>query len=494
MPAKKSKMKLKPASKPAKKSKAPPAAPEPETLNEATVATDAMPADKPARRRRPEKELRALDKLETMLAVEEGPIALQYAIVTTYGDAWTPERELDVLQLLKDDGRFVVATRDHQNVVSLASAGPQQSTLDKILERVDEVLAEKPAPTLGDAVEKAKRQTQRIAWPHQIGSSVLLLTDGYEPSKGQLRNIHDHGAYVLYDLNIDGGVIEGVPASRIGRDLDAEGEIAQMRKHIALLERHRARGRELAQQHVEMIAEDKRMAEVLKKHRERTQEVASELADHARADSENGDAVQTDLRDVVNEPAPGPSRGAKLAAPPAAAEDKLADAPAAPAEEPVAVEKDPMPQTEAGVMTLEQADLSFEELMASRFEQATSSTGKPQVVKPITPMVNTADGDFPSHGAHVVVDVQDGKAVLVAVYGKAEWKKVMAYEFGEPLTLPFEEQSEQLAKGGRWCGIPVKVGRATCYLGAEQHALLVRLPPEEAEPEKLTGKDAAAGR
>jgi hypothetical protein len=491
--------------KPSKASKAKPrarraaaAGTEPEVLNQDTVAADAHTAaaeehQEPApAHRKPLKTHKALDQLAEYLAEQSEPLLLVRAVIeTVYGGPCAPDRELATLRLLKEDERFTItAGTGGVNKVGLAvNAGADQVNAEA--PAVNEPAAAAPAKTLGDHVAEADGRPQRILWPHRLGSSVLLLTDGQPPKRALIRNIHDHGAFVLYDLTIEaGGTIDGLPAHRIGRDLDREGELADLRIENAALRRHAEKGAELAQRHIQMAAVERQLAEALKKHRENMEAVVSQLEEHAR--SEPG---QTDLRDVVGESAPpAPSRGAKLKAPPAPAEDKLADQPpaaaAASAAEPAAPPAALAPKSIAervaadDLFDLDEFELTLEQLLAATVNQSTASTGKPQTIKPVDLGTDL--------GAHVVAAAINGVAILLPVYTKAQWKAEMS-ALGAPLALPSDEVPERLRAAGHLTGLPVRVGRAVLYVGAEVDAVLLRLPPADAPPEKLTGKDAAAG-
>jgi hypothetical protein len=313
--------------------------------------------------------------------------------------------------------------------------------------------------TLGEHVADAEGRVQKIPWKHDIGSSVLLLTEGQPPRKAVIRNIADQGAFAHYDLNLgaDGGTVDGVEAWRIGRDLDAEGELAQLRDHLALLQRHNDRAKELAQKHVEMEAEERRLAEVLSTHRKSMHECAAKLAQHVRSDP-----GQTDLRDVVGE-AEYPAGEGKPAAGAIATRVAAGD-----------------------VIELADLPFGFDALRSARLD-ATASTGKPQRIVPAA--INGAD--------FVLADVQDGVAVLLPVLTEKEWFGGPPFEkYGPAKDLPSDDV-ERLAAGGKLNGCPVKVGRSTRYIGDEASALLVRLPADLAgagDDEVLfSGKDAAAG-
>jgi hypothetical protein len=479
-----------PKSKPAKKSppskaskaKSPAAAPrEPEELNDRTVAGDVQAATAAAT---PIKTERSLDILAEYLSQQSEPLVpVRDAMVAAYGGKCDPDRELATLRIVKDDDRFVIE-RSHPGInrIGLVNMVAEISTRT-LIKRLPGTTTETsnaaaPAKTLGEHVATAKASAQHIPWKHGIGSSVMLLTEGQPPKRATIRNIQSHGAFGLYDLNLGGagGTIDGVPANRIGRDLDAEGELADLRIENAALRRHADKGAEIAQKHIQMAAVERQMAEVLKKHREAMEAVASQLEEHAR--SEPG---QQDLRDVVGDgtpakPAPGPSRGEKLKAPPKASEDKLA-----------AAGDPPTPPAARGVIELDATGVTMDQLQAAAVNQATASTGKPQQVKPVKPK---------GLGAHVLGHVQDGVAVLLPLYSKDEWAKGWQALYGVPLDLPTVNTPERLAKGGKLNGTPVRVGRATLYVGAEKNALLVRLPPLQLAPEpetKAVGKEAAAG-
>lgn len=400
---------------------------------------------------------------------------LDQVVIACYAGDWTPKRELVLLKAIKADGRFVIEPAGKHKLVGIrwsapaaAGAAPAPTT--------PPAAAEPPAKTLGEHVADQKGRPQRIAWPHDVGSRVLLLTPGYDPRKARIRNIADHGSYCLYDLDVEhGGTCDQTPADRIGRDIEAGDEVERLKLRIGALERHADRSAELAQAHVTMAATEHKLAEQLKEHRAAMAKVADQLAEHAR--SEPG---QTDLRDIVGsgEPAAAPApkeeakkRGKKMAAKPAAAEDKLADAP-------------PTGPLLAFAVDLHALGLTVDQLLAARFERATASTGKPQQVKPV---------ELSSGRKYVVSDVQAGVAVLLPVISKKDWAEIEAPILGQPMDLPSSKQSERLAKRGALCGMPVKVGRATCYLGEDSGAVLVRLPAEEAAGAKPIGKDAAAG-
>lgn len=314
--------------------------------------------------------------------------------------------------------------------------------------------------TIGEHVAEAQSRPSKIPWPHDVGSHVLLLTDGHPSKKARLRNIHDHGGYAHYSLVLeDGGEINDVEAWRIGRDIDAEGELAQLRERLALEARHRERGREMAQKHFEMEAEDRRLAEVHAAHRTSMRALAAKLAEHVRTDP-----GQTDLRDIVGEEKP---------------------------EYPIPEGMNPnlaiADRIRAGDV-VELADLlvSFDQLRAARIDQGTASTGKPQQVKPVTVLEHE----------YLLADVQQGIAVLLPVLTKDEWAAAMVEKFGPPRDLP-SDYNHGLAMGGRLNGCPVKVGRSTRYLGDEASALLIRVPAElaaaAADEPPASGKDAAAG-
>lgn len=317
------------------------------------------------------------------------------------------------------------------------------------------------AKTLGEHVEDAQDRAQKIPWKVDIGSSVLLLSHaGNQTQKAIIRNIHDHGAYALYDLNLSsGGTIDGLPAHQIGRDLDAEGELAGLRERLALEARHRERGREMAQKHFEMEAEDRRLAEVHAAHRTAMRALAAKLAEHVRTDP-----GQTDIRDIVGEGKPEYPKGADTPAGSAIAARVAA----------------------GDVIELKDLAFGFEALRSARFD-ATASTGKPQRIVPAS--INESD--------YVLADVQGRVAVLLPVLTEKEWFGGPPFEkYGPAKELPSDDV-QRLAAGGKLNGCPVKVGRSTRYIGDEASALLIRLPAElaaagDAEPAP-SGKDAAAG-
>jgi hypothetical protein len=417
---------------------------------------------------------------------------IAYAMAEAYGGRWSPDRELAALKLIKADKRFVISSVDRKTFVGLsqlvdaaetqqaldtakaAAAGDAgQTTLDQVVDENGAAAAsaaEAPAKTLGEHVKDAKGRPKAIAWPHDVGSHVLLITDGHPPSKATIRNIHRSGEVELYDLNMqNGGTTDGVPAYRIGRDLDMEGELQSLRDRLAMEKRHTARSKQLAELYAAQELTEKELAQSLKEHREQMAETARTLAEHARTDPGQKTIFDAGV-DKAEAPKP---RQARKDAKPSPAEDKLADA----------------PKTKNEVYSdVDEIELTVAQIEASRFEQSTASTGKPQKVHPVAP---TYDGE--SHGPCVLVDVQDGVAVLLPVLTKAEWQDTMAEKYGQPAKLPSDERLAPLAAGGRWCGIPVKVGRATCYLGSSERAVLVRIA-ESANAEKPTGKEAAAGR
>jgi hypothetical protein len=454
---------------------------EPEVLGD---GVDPLPEESPTAARAapavPAKREPVLDRLvEWLEGQAEQLVPVRVAVTGAYGQPVDAAGELSSLRLIKGDTRFRIVAGSGGNSVGLvarAGAPEVQTTLADIGAKIDAALAPPAAApaTLGEHVAAAKGRPQRITWPHDTGTSVLLLTKGHPPRKAVIRNIHDHGGYVLYDLNVGEGTCDGVPADRIGRDLDAEGEVAQLRLHIAVLERHRDRGIAIAQRRVEMAKTELTMAEALSKHRKSMAEVDEQLAEHARCEP-----GQQDIRDVVGDGTEGkPKRGEKMAAKPSAKEDKLAAAaPPAPAA--------------LSTVELEATGWSIDDLLAARFNRSTASTGKPQQVKPV--FRKRADG---TADAFVVVDVERGVAALLPLWTKEQWAKTQQPSYGYPLELPTTKVPDRLSKGGALNGTPVRVKRATCYLGGDADALLVRLPAAEAagaEPARASGKDAAAG-
>jgi hypothetical protein len=467
---------------------------EPEQLAPPVEAGDAGDAA-PPKRRAPKVEA-SLNELAGWLLEQQQPQPVRVAIAKVYGGTCDAARELESLKLIKADERFAIARTgpDGTNYVSLIEKSSDLLNVDLSLRdaaaRLDGAAGaeQSPAPektkTLGEHVADAKARPKRVSWSVDVGSHVLLLTDGYPPKRAQIRNIDTKGGISLYDLKlIDGGEINGVEAFRIGRDLEAEGELQSLRERLAMEKRHRERGKHLADLYAQQQATEKELAESLSDHRKNMAETARKLADHARTDP-----GQTDLRDIVGDGSAGApaadgaaGRGKKMATKPAAGEDKLADQP--PAAAPASGDK---PQE------LDALELTLDQVEASRFDQGTASTGKPQQVKPCHPAY---DGD--GYGPHVLVDVQGEVAVLVPVLSKDEWMDGMAERYGKPLKVPNGERSAQLAAGGRWCGLPVRIGRATAWLGDEKCALLVQLPPKQLGDQPAaaaaTGKDAAAG-
>lgn len=445
---------------------------EPEVLNGAAVGHDPLPDEAPPRRA-PMKTDDALDDLAELLGEDQSKRwSIEGAICKLHGGDWTPDRELSVLKMIKGDERFVITGAKGDNLVELAGA----ASVVTVTQATQAPPAE-PAKTLGEHVADAQGRPQKIPWTHKLGSSVLYLSAGGGAVKARIKNIADHGAYAHYDLVLEAGLgeIDGVEAWKIGRDLSAEGEMAEKDEHIALLERHRLRGRDMAQRHAEMAVEEKRLAEVLSKHRKGMDELVAKMVAHNRAEP-----GQTDLLDIVGDGAqPGPSRGEKMASEPSAHEDKLAEG-AAIADGP---KRTIAERVAAGdVLVLEETGLSIDQLLAASFNQATASTGKPQKLKPVD-----LGADL---GPHVVGDTQDGIAVLLALHTKAQWQGEMQDTYGFPLDVPSQDAPSRLLAGGRLTGQPVRVGRGVCYVGHEADAVLVRLPPEEAKP---SGKDAAAG-
>lgn len=442
---------------------------EPETLT-APAAAEAPESKPQGKAPKPEA---FLNDLAGCLANVAGLQPLKAMVLDMYGGDWTPDRELSVLRLIKADDRFVLVPRGGINQVGLIGADAEPATAT-VADPVPETPAAEPVKTLGEHVADAEARPTRVTWHVDVGSSVLLLTPGYPPKKATIRNIRTSGSLVEYDLNTEnGGTCDGVLADRIGRDLDAEGEVADLRLRCAALQRHIDEGAELAQKLAGMQAHERKLVDMLKEHRKSMEEVVTAMAAHAVSD-----AGQTDLRDMVGDTErptrferiaskPGPVKGQEPAAAPA-------DGLATEAERSATVE-----------LSLSDVGLDVDDLHASRVEQATASTGKPQQIKPVV-----ATYDDTAGSEYALVDVQEGRAVLLPVLGKVEWKADMAKTYGKPMALPSDAQSEALAKGGRWCGFPVRVGRATCWLGCADAALLVRLPEPEAKP---VGKEAAAG-
>jgi len=478
---------------------------EPEVLTAPDVAAEAPADTPPPKRGKAKSHEPSLDELERHLGQCSGLTPVREAILHLYGGEWTPDRELAVLRLIKADDRFVIVDRDRVNLVGLiasvahtehreALAAEAQPSGESIAPEPDTAsgdgVSEPAEKTLGDHVAEAQASPKRIAWPHDVGSSVLLLTDGHPPKKAIIRNIADHGSFVLYDLATEtGSTLDGVPANRIARDLDAEGEMAQMRMRMAALQRHIDHGAALAQKHVEMAATERRLAENLSEHRKAMAKLAEELAEHAR--SEPG---QTDLRDVVGEG--GPSRGEKMASEPTDAEDLLRreDAPAASAgsrkDAPAATATDAEHDQASGIQSLEQLGVTLDQVEAAAFNRATASTGKPQQVAPVAPR-------GASFARYLATDVANGIATLLPIVSAKEWASEWGDIIGKPRSLESDEPHPGLAAGGALCGIPVKVGRALAFIGPESAALLVRLPAkrlgDEPEPAASVGKDAAAG-
>lgn len=314
--------------------------------------------------------------------------------------------------------------------------------------------------TLGEHVAEAQGRAQKIPWKHDIGSSVLLLTEGQPPRKAVIRNITDQGAFAHYDLNLggDGGTVDGVEAWRIGRDLDAEGRLEQVSQRLALHERHHQRGAELSQRYLEQRAEEARLAEVLSKHKKKIQETVEDLAEHNRKDPN-----QLELQDAIASEAPGEYAAGQPAATTISTRVAAGD-----------------------VIELAALPFGFDALRSARLD-ATASTGKPQRIVPAA--INGAD--------FVLADVQNGVAVLLPVLSEKEWFGGPPFEkYGPAKDLPSDDV-ERLAAGGKLNGCPVKVGRSTRYIGDEASALLVRLPADlansgDADPAP-SGKDAAAG-
>jgi hypothetical protein len=478
------------ARKPAKRTPRAPAA-EPEVL--APPEADAAPA-RPRRR-----EQQSLTELADHLAGKDELVPLALAIVEVYGGAWSPDRELSVLKILKDDDRFIIQQRERRSMVGLVADAapavdePPELTSDHIgtvadavgaaaaaaentaaaastdagaLERAMGYAGREPGLTLGEALEQTQNRPTRIGWKVDVGSHVLFLTEGHPPKKATIRNIHEHGSFALYDLNTsEGGVVNEVEAYRIGRDTDAEGELEALRLENAALRRHHDEGAALAQKLVGMQAEERRQAEALSKHRKAIEAVQEEIAEHARAEP-----GQQDLRDL---PDVGDTEKAARAPAPDAA-DPTPEYPIAAGAAPATSVAE---RIAAGdVLELSELTCSLDDLHAARLERATFSTGKPQKVKPVD-----------IGGGFILADVQDGVAVLLPVVPKEDWQDA----WGVRMDLPSE--------GTLLVGTPVKVGRSLRWIGPNDEALLVRLPAEmppaadagaDAPP---SGKDAAAG-
>lgn len=326
--------------------------------------------------------------------------------------------------------------------------------------------------TLGEHVATAKAAGGRIPWPVDVGYSVMLLTPGYPPRRARIRNIHNHGTYALYDLvHENGGTIDGVGAERIGPDLEADARFEHVSMRLAALERHVEHGAAIAMRIADMEAVERKLADNLKKHREELEKVRLEQTAHARAEP-----GQTDIRDVVGhgEEPPKPSRKARKDSEPTPREDAFAGDEA---------EKDKA----TGIQTLEQLGVTLDQLQAAAFNRSTSSTGKPQQVKPVVV----------AGIAYLVTDSTNGIATLLPIADAEIWDDRWAEVYGEPRKLESQEPSAELAAGGALCGVPVKLGRAKAFIGPEEHALLVRLPDAKQlgdEPEaRASGKEAAAG-
>lgn len=485
---------------------------EPEEIGPADVAPIVL-----TKKAKPPKLDPTLDIAANFLRLHAAKLVRVRDLVTNaYGGDCDAQRELAFLRQMKADGRFEISGASNENYVALIGAPVQlndpgaaadgTSTVVVDLPKdeqqepkaapdetaavfgVDPAVAgadqtvEVPTKSLGEMMKESLEHA-KLPYPVSAGTPVILVTEGSADSPAKIKAIHDHGASFTYDLLMpDGGTIDGVPARRIKADPEIERFYGDQALHLQLLEKHQEKGRELAQRHAKAIEVENRLAKELASHREDIKEMALAMANHLRADP-----YQLELEDLMGGK-PGKQQTIRMtppAAPPAAAE-------APPAPKVV----DDVPELQrriaAGDVISDQhlVDQRLDELIAAALP-ANASTGKPPKLVPLA-----YEGQ-----RLVLVDVQDGVAVLLPVLSAMEWAN-LEDEFGPKRATPGEQQTAQQAKGGKHCGMPVKVGRSTVYLAPEKDALLLRVPPAlqifGAEPAMAAagaacGKDAAAG-
>lgn len=122
---------------------------------------------------------------------------------------------------------------------------------------------------------------------------------------------------------------------------------------------------------------------------------------------------------------------------------------------------------------MEAAGLTVEQLAAAALSQ-TASTGKPYKVRPVE-LAPVLDGD--EVAPYALTAVQHAGKVPVAVLIRLHPIGAWPWET-KPLDVPSQDRPEALAKLGRWCGIPARIGRKRFALGSDADALLVALPQE----------------
>jgi len=445
--------------------------PETTSAEPEVIQLEREPAAEKLKRGQDQKDRQLLDPAARYLE-EHGSVQIKDLMVEVYGGEHTPDRELSALKKFKEDDRFIICDLDHggrkTNYVRLAADEPLTEAADLSYDEPPALPESKEeTKTIGEMVEAGKNAPARIPWKVDVRDRVIYQPPGGEPVHAQIYNIRTADGMTTYDLKTATGTIDDVPAAMILPDLEAQSQVERAEERTKLLLRHAERGAELAKQHYDMAAVEIKLSDALKKHHKAQDEIAEEMAKHLASDP-----FQLEIGDAMGDG----GRGKKMAAPPSASEDKLAD------HKPI--DPDLIARRIAAGDVVDDDTIEIEQLMAACMDRLTDSA-KPQQVVPVK--YGEADADL-----YVVGSIADGVAVLLPVVDGKFWNENYADPFGPPKKEP-GDVVERLEANGRWTGTPVKHGRKKLFVGPEEDALLLRVPTAT-EPELVaSGKDAAAG-
>lgn len=422
-------------------------------------------------------------------------VTIDQLLKEAYATKATPAAVLGFLKQAKADGRLFLIQRDGQTFASVLNDDGERAAPAATVTGGDggagesasggagpaanaeasspPAKAEEPK-TLGEHLQDAQGRPTRLPFSHGPGTWVGYLepvpaAPGHLPKPpvpARIVNMATSGNVTLYDLKTEHGkTVKGVAAFEI-EQLSPQEE-CRVRDHEALirLRKHNDTGAALAQElanaqarEVEQSADLKATRKVIEKLRDRIDEHLSGVPaeGQTRVDFDDDGSAQVTA-----------AGKAKPAATTAAAVEKPT-APAAPPQDGTTAEQ----RLEARIVGKDALELTgdnqpWDKLAAAQL-QDTHSTGKAPKVVPI---------ELPqAAGKWVVAEVRKGFAVLLQAYPRDEWRKKYEERFDAPRDIPSQCLTSKQEAGGKLCGFPVKVGRATLYLAPLDEALLLLVP------------------
>ncbi len=367
-----------------------------------------------------------------------------------------PSATLGFLKQAKADGRLAIIDVDGVTMVRIANEQPAAEENSKE-ETPDTVSTDtvSEAKSLGEhLVDAAGRQT-RLPFPHTVGTWVAYAKEGTAFTPAQILNMTTTGNVTIYDLKTEAGKkIKDVPAFEIAQLPAQEESRIRNGDQLAKLQKFVKIGEVLAQTLAKEEANEVEQSGILKATRKRIENLREKIDAHLCGVPIDGQQ-EIDLEDDATGTISDPTAASAPATSPTTAAERLLGR-----------------ITGKDVLELTGDNQPWAQLSGATLK-AEASNGKPQKIIPLT--IEQAPGNW------VCVDCQDGVAVLLRAYPKAEWSGLYAAKYGEPRDLPNQDQTTVQAAGGPFTGCPVKVVRATLYLSPLDDALLLRLPAATAQ-------------